>query len=80
MKDVGNLRSQILDELMNMKSLFLSEVKIFKNEFLQSFVKHIPSEKVHAILRVKHWRGLQTIYLEEQYRFEGNNLETKTRS
>ena len=48
MKDVGNLRLQILDELMNMKSLFLSEVKIFKNEFLQSFVKHIPSEKVHA--------------------------------
>ena len=41
MEDTGNLRLQILDEFRNMKSSFLQ--KIFKNEFLQSYVKHSPS-------------------------------------
>ena len=43
MKDIGNLRLPILEEFRNMKSLFLAEVKSFKNEFLQSCVKHSPS-------------------------------------
>ena len=48
MEDIGNLRLQILEEFRNMKSSFLTEVKSFKNEFLQSRVKHSPSEKVHG--------------------------------
>ena len=48
MEDVGNLRLQILEEYRNMKSSFLTEIKSFKNEFLQSYVKHSPSEQVHG--------------------------------
>ena len=43
MKDIVNLRLQILEEFRNMKSSFLAEVKSFKNELLQSCVKHSPS-------------------------------------
>ena len=48
MEDIGNLRLQISEELRNMKSSVLTEVKSFKNEFLQSCVKHSPCEKVHG--------------------------------
>ena len=47
MQDVGNLWLQILEEFRNMKSLFLTEVKSFKNEFFQWCVKHSPSEQVY---------------------------------
>ena len=47
MEDVGNLWLQILEEFRNMKSLFLTEVKSFKNEFFQWCVKHSPSEQVY---------------------------------
>ena len=47
MEDIGKLRLQILDEFRNMKSSFLNEVKKFKNEFLQSCVKHSPREQVN---------------------------------
>ena len=48
MEDIGNQTFQILGEFRNMKSSFLTEVKSFKNEFLQSCVKHSPSEQVHG--------------------------------
>ena len=48
MEDIGNLRLQILEEFRNMEKSFLAEVKSFKNEFLQSWVKHSPSEQVHG--------------------------------
>ena len=48
MEDIGNLRLQILEEFRNMEKSFLTEVKSFKNEFLQSCVKHSPSEQVHG--------------------------------
>ena len=38
MKDIGNVRLQILEKFRNMKSLFLTKVKSFKNTFLQSCV------------------------------------------
>ena len=47
MGNIGNLRLQILEEFRNMKSSFLTEVKTFNDEFLQSCVKHNPSEQVH---------------------------------
>ena len=47
MEDNGKLRLQILEEFRSMKSSFLAEVKSFKNEFLQSCVKHSPSEQVN---------------------------------
>ena len=37
----------LLEEFRNMKSSFLTEVKSFKNEFLQSCDKHSPSEQVN---------------------------------
>ena len=37
MEDIGNLRLQVLEEFRNMKSSFLTEVKRFKNECLQSW-------------------------------------------
>ena len=48
MEDIGNLRLQILEEFRNIKRSFLTEVKSFKNEFLQLCVKHSPSEQVHG--------------------------------
>ena len=47
MEDIGNLRLQILEEFRNMQYSFLKEVKSFKNEFLESSVKHSLSEQVH---------------------------------
>ena len=44
MEDIGNLRLQILKEFRNMKRSSLTEVKSFKNEFLESRVKHSLSE------------------------------------
>ena len=44
MEDIENLTLQILEKFRNMKSLTLTEVKSFKNEFLQSCVKTSPSE------------------------------------
>ena len=47
-EDTRNLRLKILEEFRNMKSSFFAEIKSFKNEFLQSCVKHSPSEQVHG--------------------------------
>ena len=47
MEDIGNLRQQILEEFWNITSSFFTEFKSFKNEFLQSCVKHSPSEQVN---------------------------------
>ena len=43
MEDIGNLRLKILEEFRNIKSSSLTEVKSFKNKFLQC-VKHSPSD------------------------------------
>ena len=43
---VKALRIQEFLEFRNMKSSFLTEAKSFKNEFLQSCVKHSPREQV----------------------------------
>ena len=47
-EDTGNLMLQMLEKFRNMKSYFLTEFKSFKNDFLQSCVKHAPGERVHA--------------------------------
>ena len=47
MEDIGNLRLQILEEFRNMKRSFLTEVKSFQNEFLQSCVKHSPGKQIN---------------------------------
>ena len=51
MEDIGNLRLQMLGEFRNMESSFLTEVKYFKNEFLQSCVEHSPREQVNENIR-----------------------------
>ena len=48
MEDIGNLRLQIMQELRIMESLFLTEIKSFKNEFLQTCGKNSPSKQVHG--------------------------------
>ena len=51
MEYIGNLRLQMLGEFRNMGSSFLTEVKNFKNEFLQSCVEHSPREQVNENIR-----------------------------
>ena len=79
MEDIGNFKLQISEEFTNMKSSFLTEVKSFKNKFLQSCVKHSPSEQVHGNSTSKILERLIN-HLEEQISFLRNNLEIKTRS
>ena len=79
MEDIGNLKLQISEEFTNMKSSFLTEVKSFKNKFLQSCVKHSPSEQVHGNSTSKILERLIN-HLEEQISFLRNNLEIETRS
>ena len=47
MEDIENLRLQILEEFRNMNRSILTEVESFKNEFLQSCVKHSPSKQIN---------------------------------
>ena len=74
MEDVGNLWLQILEEFRNMKSLFLTEVKSFKNEFFQWCVKHSPSEQVcrnstsEISERFINHLEEQILFLREQFR------------
>ena len=74
MEDGGNLWLQILEEFRNMKSLFLTEVKSFKNEFFQWCVKHSPSEQVYRNSTseiserfINHLEE-QILFLREQFR------------
>ena len=80
MEDNGNLRLQILEEFRNIKSLFLTEVKSFKNEFLLSCVNHSPSEKVHGILTSKiserFIKEEQISVLREQLRNKGKIINS----
>ena len=48
MEDIGNVKLELFGEFRNMKSSFLTEVKSLKNEFLQTCVKHSPSEQVNV--------------------------------
>ena len=72
MEDIGILRQQILEEFWNIKSLFFTEFKSFKNEFLQSCVKHSPSEQVNEnsineiLERFIHQLEEQISFLREQ--------------
>ena len=82
MEDIGDLRLQMLEEFRNMKSLFLTEVKNFKNELLQSYVKHSPSEQVHGNLTseisewfIKHVEE-QISFLREQLRNKDNIINS----
>ena len=56
MENIGNLRLKILVEFRNMKILFLTEVKSFKNEFLESSVQHSLIEKVHTRIQIMKYR------------------------
>ena len=82
MEDIGNLRLQILEEFSNMKSSFLIEGKSFKNEFLQSFVKHSPSEQVYAnptseiLERFVNHLEEQILFLREQLRNKGKIINS----
>ena len=74
MEYIGNLRLQMLGEFRNMGSSFLTEVKNFKNEFLQSCVEHSPREQVNENLtyeiseRFINQLVEQISYLREQLR------------
>ena len=74
MEYIGNLRLQMLGEFRNMGSSFLTEVKNFKNEFLQSCVEHSPREQVNENLtyeiseRFINQLVEQISYLKEQLR------------
>ena len=46
--DENQEKLALMEKFRNVKSLFLTEFKSFKNEFLQSCVKHSLSEKVHG--------------------------------
>ena len=76
MEDIGDLRLQMLEEFRNMKSLFLTEVKNFKNELLQSYVKHSPSEQVHgnSTSEISEWF---IKHVEEQISFLRGQLRNK---
>ena len=76
MEDIGNLRLQILEEFRYIKSSFLTEVKRFKNEFLQSCVKHSPSEQVNENLTNEIWKKFIN-QLEEQISFLREQLRNK---
>ena len=80
MEDNGNLRLQILEEFRNIKSLFLTEIKSFKNEFLLSCVNHSPSEKVHGIstskISERFIKEEQISVLREQLRNKGKIINS----
>ena len=64
-----------------MKISFLTEVKSFKNEFLQSYVKHSRSEEVHANSmdeiseRFRNHLEEQISFLREQLRNKGKIIK-----
>ena len=76
MKTKKNLRLQILEKLGIMKSSFLTEVNSFKNEFLQSCVKHSPSDQVHANSTSEVSQRFIN-HLEEQISFLREQLRNK---
>ena len=59
-----------------MKSSFLTEVNSFKNEFLQSCVKHSPSDQVHANSTSEVSQRFIN-HLEEQISFLREQLRNK---
>ena len=75
-EDNGNLRLQILEKFRSMKSSFLTEVKSFKNEFLQSCFEHSPGEQVreNSMNEISE-RFLK--HLEEQISFLREQLRNK---
>ena len=66
----------LLEEFRNMKSSFLTEVKSFKNEFLQSCFEHSPGEQVreNSMNKISE-RFLK--HLEEQISFLREQLRNK---
>ena len=73
-EDIGNLRLKILEEFRNVKGSFLTEVKSFKHEFLQSCVKHSPSEQANInstndiCERLRNQLEEQISFLKKQHR------------
>ena len=78
MEDIRNLRLQILEEFRNMKSSFFTEIKSFKNEFLQSCVKHSPSEQANENSTNEISKRFLN-QLEEQISFPREQLRNKYR-
>ena len=76
MGDIGNLRLQILEEFRNMKRSFLTEVKSFQNEFLQSCVKHSPGKQINENSTNKILESF-TKQLEEQISFLREQLRNE---
>ena len=61
MEDFGNLRLQILEEFRNSGlgiGEFLTKVKSFKNDFLQSYIKYILLTNEFTLRDLNHLRGL----------------------
>ena len=71
MKDIGNLRLQILEEFSNMKSSFLAEVS------KTSFYNHSPNKQIHGSTtsEISEWF---INHLEEQISFLKEQLRNKT--
>ena len=71
MKDIGNLRLQILEEFSNMKSSFLAEVS------KTSFYNHSPNKQIHgsSTSEISEWF---INHLEEQISFLKEQLRNKT--
>ena len=71
MKDIGNLRLQILEEFSNMKSSFLAEVS------KTSFYNHSPNKQIHgsSTSEISEWF---INHLEEQLSFLKEQLRNKT--
>ena len=71
MKDMGNLRLQILEEFSNMKSSFLAEVS------KTSFYNHSPNKQIHgsSTSEISEWF---INHLEEQISFLKEQLRNKT--
>ena len=71
MKDIGNLRLQILEEFSNMKSSFLAEVS------KTSFYNHSPNKQIHgsSTSEISEWF---INHLEEQISFLKEQFRNKT--
>ena len=71
MKDIGNLRLQILEEFSNMKSSLLAEVS------KTSFYNHSPNKQIHgsSTSEISEWF---INHLEEQISFLKEQLRNKT--
>ena len=71
MKDIGNLRLQILEEFSNIKSSFLAEVS------KTSFYNHSPNKQIHgsSTSEISEWF---INHLEEQISFLKEQLRNKT--